>query len=63
MYEVVTKRIMVLDDLKKGLGSVRVMATSVTDLASPATSQSATTDLYSCRKQDRSIMPKATNQV
>ena len=31
-YEVVTKRLVVLDDLRKGLGSVRVMATSVTGL-------------------------------
>lgn len=31
-YEVVTKRIPVLDDLRKGLDSVRVMATTGTDL-------------------------------
>ena len=31
-YEVVTKRIVVLDYLRKGLGLVLVMATSVTDL-------------------------------
>ena len=31
-YEAVTKRIAVLDDIRKGLSSVRVMATSVTDL-------------------------------
>ena len=31
-YEVVTKQIVVLDDLKKGLCSVSVMATSVADL-------------------------------
>ena len=32
-YEVITKRIAVLDDLRKGLDSVRVMATSTIDLA------------------------------
>ena len=31
-YEVVTKRVTVLDDLRKGLDSVRVMGTSVLDL-------------------------------
>lgn len=33
IYEVVTKRIPVLDDLRKGLDAVRVMATTVIDLA------------------------------
>lgn len=47
-YEVITKRITVLDDLRKRLDSVRVMGTGVIDF--PATLSSATAGLSSCQK-------------